>query len=569
MRLSQMLFQTMRQASTDIMLPGYQYLQRGGFVRSVSGGAYVFLPLGVQVRRQLQRVLAHLMEEWGGQEIGLPALQPLEVIEGQAEVTFPDWAAPLQHAVSCGGEGYRTWTLPSSHEQLMLALARNIIQSYRQLPVLLYLFWQAPEPAMRTALGLLAGRESMVLDAYSFHSDEADRNTLCQSILTSWADLAERADMPVHRVIADLDDEASRLIWPWRDGDHSFLICDACRWACDQAIAPVRKPVPPAEAAQPLREVATPDCKTIAALCSWLRIPPSRTAKSLFLVAEEGGAVKRHVIAVVRGDTELSVIKLKRLLGMSGLRPATEEEIRTLGAEPGYGSPVGISAAEVVVDQLVVHSSNLVAGANRAGYHLLNVNYGRDYQATYTADIAMAQAGDLCPSCATPLQLEHGIELGIVGGLRPEIMQAHHVIYLDPSGIPQPVMLGRHRFYMDRFIAATGETHHDAMGLIWPTFLAPYDVYLMTLGRPSSPVSEVADTLYTELHNAGVRVLYDDRDERAGVKFYDADLIGLPLRVVIGERDVAEGMVEVKRRCSGEVVKVAIPDVVTWVKGAL
>ncbi|PWH20852.1 MAG: proline--tRNA ligase [Ardenticatenia bacterium] len=573
MRISQLLFQTMRQASTDIALPGYQFLLRGGFVRSISSGAHVFLPLGVQVRQQLQRTLAHLMEEWGSQEVGLPVLQPLEVMEGQATGTFPGWAAPLQHAVTCGAEEYRTWALLPGHEPLILTLSRNLVQSYRQLPVLLYLFWQAPEPEIRTTWGLLASREAMVLDAYSFHSDEEDLDGWLRNVLDGWVDLIERAEISVRRVIVDVNaaghPTAYRLIWPWERGEYALLICSGCGWTCDQTIAPVRKPALSAESPQPLQEVATPDCKTIAALCTWLQISPSRTAKSLFLVAEERETVKRPVIAVVRGDTELSPLKLKRLLGVPNLRPATEEEIRALGAEPGYGSPLGITGAQVVVDHLVVHSPNLVAGANRSGYHLLNVNYGRDYQASYTADIAMAQAGDLCPSCTTSLQLEHGVELGVVGGLDHAAAQAYHVAYLDPSGTTRPVLLARYRFYIDRLIAAVAEIHHDAMGLIWPAFMAPYDVYLMTLGRHSPEVSEVADRLHTELHKAGVRVLYDDRDERAGVKFHDADLIGLPLRLAVGERGISEGTVEVKWRHSGEVIKVAMPNVVPWIREAL
>ncbi len=573
MRISQLLFQTMRQAPTDIALPGYQFLLRGSFVRPISAGTHIFLPLGIRVRRQLQHVLAHILEESGGQEIGLPVLQPLEVVEQPVIVTFPDWATPLQHSILCSVEGHRPWTLQPGHEQLILALSRNALQSYRQLPVLLYLFWQAPEPEMRTAWGLLASRESTVLDAYSFHQDETNRDSLLRYILDSWLDLAARAEMPIHRVIADMGETEHPttywLIWPWESGEHAFLICDGCGWTCDQEIAPVKKPAPPTEMAQPLQEVATPDCKTIAALCAGLQIPPSRTAKSLFLVAEEGAAVKRYVIAVVRGDTELSLAKLKRLLGVPGLRPATEEEIKVLGAEPGYGSPLGISGADVVVDHWITHSPNLVAGANRPGYHLLNVNYGRDYRATYIADIAMAQEGDLCPCCATPLKLEHGVELGLVGGLRREIAQAYHVAYLDQSGTSQSVLLGRYRFWVDRFIAAAAETHHDEMGLIWPAFLAPYDVYLMTLGRHSSQAGKAAEALYTELNKAGVHVLYDDRDERAGVKFYDADLIGLPLRVAVGERGVAEGTVEVKWRRGGEVMQVAIPEVVSWIQGTI
>jgi prolyl-tRNA synthetase len=573
MRVTKLLLQTLRQASTEIALPGYQFLLRGSFVRALAPGAYAFLPLGVQVRRRVQDALTRLLQAHGAQEIGLPIMQPLEVVEQADAALMPEWAAALQSTLPCAGAGYQAWALQSSHEALLMVLLRHLVQSYRQLPTLLYLFWQAPAREMRAARGLFGARETLVLDAYSVHQDEEDSALLGRHILDSFAHLAEAAALPLRRVIMDTDAAAHptayHLVWPWAEGEQAFLTCAGCGWACDQAIAPLSKPPSPAEQPQPLTEVATPDCKTIQALCAYLQIPPARTAKSLFLVAQEGAAARRHVIAVVRGDTELSMAKLKRLLGVSALRPADEEEIRALGAQPGYGSPLGVHGAEVVVDELVVRSPNLVAGANRAGYHLLHVNYGRDYRAQHTGDIALAQEGDLCPSCAAPLKLEHGVELGFVGGLKRAIAQAYNVAYLDSSGSPQAVLLGRYRFDIDRFIAAVAETHRDEMGLVWPVSLAPYDVHLMTLGRHNSQVDAAADALYTALTAAGVRVLYDDRDERAGVKFYDADLIGLPLRIVVGERGVSEGTVEVKWRRSGEAVKVAIPEVVPWIGEAL
>ncbi|MGQ9501058.1 MAG: proline--tRNA ligase [Anaerolineae bacterium] len=566
--MTKLLAQTLRQASTDITLPGYQFLLRGGFVRPLATGTYAFLPLGVQVRRRVQDALVRTLEAAGGQEIGLPMMQPLEVVEQQATAIVPEWAASLMCVLPLATEGSQAWALQFSHEQPMIALMRNIVQSYRQLPTLLYLFWQAPMREMRTTRGLFGGREAMVLDAYSLHQDEGDSALLCQHILDAFVQLAEAADIPLRRVIMDTNAAGHpvgyRLIWPWADGEQAFLVCEGCGWACDRAIAPLRKPELSAEIPQPLEEVATPECKTIQSLCAWLQIPPSRTAKSLFLVAEAGNATRRYVIAVVRGDTELSMTKLKRLLGVIALRPADEEEIRALGAEPGYGSPLGIRGAEVVVDNLVMGSPNLVAGANRSGYHLLNVNYGRDYQAKHTADIAMAQEGDLCPLCAKALKLEHGAELALAGSLGRAVTQACHLCYLDQSGTPQPVLLGRYRFWVDRFIAAAVEIHHDELGMIWPASLAPYDVHLMTLGRHNPRVDEAADALYTGLTKAGVRVLYDDRDERAGVKFYDADLIGLPLRIVVGERGIAEGIVEVKRRRDGEVTKVVIGEIITY-----
>ena len=268
------------------------------------------------------------------------------------------------------------------------------------------------------------------------------------------------------------------------------------------------------------------------------------------------------MFAVVRGDMDLNETKLKRVLNAETVGPATEAEIRDMGAEPGYGSPVGLEGITVVVDDLIPRSPNLVAGANRPGYHTLNVNYGRDYEASIVADITLARSGDPCPECGRALRVERGIELASVAKLGQDLSRAMDATYLDHDGTAQPMVMGRYRLFADWFLAAVAEAHHDEHGLIWPPAVAPYDVYLMTLGKRSETVEAAAGRLYEALTSAALGVLFDDRDERAGVKFNDADLLGMPLRIVVGERGLKNGTVELKPRREAEVQVIPVDELV-------
>jgi prolyl-tRNA synthetase len=353
---------------------------------------------------------------------------------------------------------------------------------------------------------------------------------------------------------------AHKLIYPVAGGEETVARCPACRFAADPQGARLAAAIPSDEALPPMQAVETPNCKTIAELAGFLGIPTSRTAKAVFLVANSAGEGDRFVFAVVRGDTALNEQKLKAVLNADALGPATEDEIRQAGAEPGYGSPVGLTGVLVVADSLAAHSPNLVAGANRAGYHALNVNHGRDYQATLVADIAMAQEGSPCPRCGAPLALESGVALMEMWQAGDRLAQTLDATYLDGAGRAHPLALGRYRIHVDRLLAAIAEAHHDEHGILWPAPIAPYEVHLMTLGKATPEVTAAADRLYADLTGAGIGVLYDDRDERAGVKFNDADLIGAPLRVAVGDRGLKGGTVEVKRRDQAEVRLVPVDE---------
>jgi prolyl-tRNA synthetase len=457
--------------------------------------------------------------------------------------------------------------LPGSGDALdnLLATARAVLQSYRQLPVWLYRV--APVAKEDTAgSGLFGSQGGRALDLYCLHlgSDES-ATTYLQVMavvggvvaacgLEGW--IVEAADAPGGAPAL----AAHAAVLPLSVGALAVLHCPTCGYAASQEAARSGRAALAAEPPLPIEPVETPDCKTIADLARFLQIPAARTAKAVFLTAEPGQKGGQLIFAVVRGDTDLNETKLRRVLGARSLAPASSEAIRAAGAEPGYGSPVGLNGVTVIVDGLAAASPNLVAGANRLGYHLRNVNYPRDYSANEVADIALTQVGDPCPACGTPLATVAAAELARVSRVGNGPAQAANLTVLDADGRPAPVSLVQARIYLDRLLGAVAEAHHDARGLIWPAAVTPYDVYLMTAGKALPEVLAAAERLYEELTLAGFTVLYDDRDERAGVKFNDADLLGLPARIVVGERGLREGVVEVKLRSAAGAMPVSLAD---------
>ena len=563
MKMSQLLIQTLREAPAEARTPGYQYLVRSGLVR-VLGGGFTFLPLGVQARQRLDALIRRVLEALGGQEISTPLVQPAETARG-------DLFGQGGRGVRFRDRAQREMALNPSHDAAIVAAAAGVIQSYRQLPVLLYEVWQPFQDEERTAGGLFGAREGRVVDAYSLHSSPEELSAGYARLREALGQAIGALGLDAPAAVWAEDDSqrptAHKIIYPFAGGEATVVRCRSCGYIADQASARISKAAASSEAALPMQDVETPDCKTIAELASFLGVPAARTAKAVFLIANIQGEGDRFVFAVVRGDTALNEAKLKAVLNAQTVGPATEAEIRQAGAEPGYGSPVGLQGVTVVADDLVACSPNLVAGANRPGYHTLNVNLGRDYRASIVADIALAQAGSPCPGCGSPLTVEQGVVLAEMFQAGDGLAPALDATYLDGEGKARPFALGRYRVYSDRLIAAIAETHHDDHGIVWPAAAAPYQVYLMTLGKATPEVSGAAERLAAALAQAGVALLYDDRDERAGVKFNDADLIGAPLRVAVGDRGLRAGTVEVKPRGEAEVQMVPLDELVAFVLG--
>lgn len=575
MRMSQLLVQTLRESPTEAGLPGYQLLLRGGFIRPLAPGSYSYLPLGLQARRRIETIIRRAMHLVGGQEMTLPIIQPANLwLEMGPGRPIDEGISSRRGTLRFRDRGQHELVLGTSHEEAILTIARNMVQSYRQLPMILYQVWQSFRDESRTGGGLFGARETSIVDGYSLHADRMDLDDFYPRVQGAFAEIFKRCDLSVVSSVAGVDESytdalAHKLLWRSQVGEEAAVVCDACGYTADQAIARAGKTPPPAEAMLPMEDVETPNCKTIADLAQFLNIPESRTAKALFLVAYIEGEGDRFILAIVRGDTDLNETKLKWVLNAETVGPATEAEIRSVGAEPGYGSPVGLEGVTVVVDDLIPQSPNLVAGANRPGYHTCNVNYKRDYQASIVADITLAREGDLCPACGMPLQVIHGIQMATMAKIGDRYSQPLSATYLDQGGQAQPMLMGRYRLYVDRLLAAVVESHYDEHGIVWPVAVAPYDVYLMTLGKRSDQVDAAAAHLYSDLTHIGIDVLYDDRDERAGVKFNDADLLGMPLRVVVGERGLQNGTLELKHRRGGEVEVIPLEDLVSRVRAML
>ncbi len=349
-------------------------------------------------------------------------------------------------------------------------------------------------------------------------------------------------------------------------GEDTLVLCDACGYAENRQIATVGKPEPPAEEALPAEDVETPDATTIAALARFLGVPESRTAKAAFFVAGDG----RFVVAIVRGDYDVEETKLANAVkAVGGLRPAQVDEIKARGMEAGYGSPIGARDAVVVVDDLVLRSPNLVAGANRVGWHVRNVNVPRDFTPDVVADIASAREGDPCPNCGSPVRLRNGIEVGNIFKLGTDFAESIGAHYLGEDGKEHPVVMGSYGIGLGRNVACIVEAHHDEKGIVWPAEVAPYPAHLVSIGGAKEPrVDAVAQGLHDAAAGAGRELLWDDRDESPGVKFTDAELLGMPWIVTISPRSLAAGGAEVTERATGERTIRPLADVEAWLTGA-
>lgn len=555
MRMSSLFSQTLRDAPAEAEMPSHRLLLRAGFMRQLAAGVFSTLPLGWRALRKIEAIIRAEMDAIGGQEISMPVVHPADLWKETNR-----WYEVDEALTRFQDRGGRDMVLAMTHEEVIADLVRKEIRSYRQLPALLYQIQTKWRDEARPRAGLIRTREFVMKDSYSLDMDEAGLDAQYRAHYQAYFNIYHRCGLSVMSVAADTGMMGGRLAHEFMYltpvGEDTLLVCDHCGHAANREVARFQKPPAAEEAPLPLEKVATPGTTTIDALAHFLDISPARTAKAVFMMATvmEGQArVEKFVFAVVRGDMELNDIKLANAVQAKALRPADEAEIRAVGAVPGYGSPVGVRDCLIVVDDAIPASPNLVAGANEEGYHLRSVNYGRDYQAHIVADIAAARAGDACPVCGQPLQAVRGVEVGNIFKLGTRYTDALGATYLDAEGHARPVVMGSYGIGLGRLLACVAEAHHDDDGLIWPVSIAPFHVHIVML--PGG--DEVAAQLYADLRRAGIEVLLDDRDERAGVKFKDADLLGMPVRLTVGERALQRGGVEFKRRDLAD--KVIVP----------
>ena len=569
MRLTQYLHHTLREAPVEADTEGHALLLRGGYVRQVGAGLFSYTPLGLRVKQRIERILREEMDALGALEVSLPLVQPADLWResGRWDEIGDDMARFTDRA----GRGV---CLAMTHEEAATQLVRGMVQSYRQLPVALYQLQTKFRDEPRSRGGLLRVREFTMKDAYSFHASDEDLDVFYQRMHAAYLRVFERCGLEVVAVESDMGlmggSGAHEFMALLPVGEDTIILCDACGYKANRQIARTRKQEAPAGEPKPLEEVATPDAATIEQLAAYLGVPASATAKAVFLTGTFAGGEERLVFAVVRGDTDLNETKLANAIGSTHLRAATEDEIRSVGAEPGYASPVGIrrEGVTVVVDELVARAAGLVAGANRAGYHLRGVAHGRDYEGDLVTDLAAAEGGDACSVCSEPVRAERGVEVGNIFKLGTRYSQSMNAHFVDEHGERRPFVMGSFGIGPGRVLACVAQLHRDENGPVWPDQVAPFDVEIVSLASSKAPeVAAVAEGLYSSMGADGLATLIDDREERPGVKFADADLIGAPWRVTVGQRGLEDGLVEVKRRSGGDVMRVAVSEVAALVRG--
>ena len=556
MRMSKLLLKTLREPPSEAELASHRLLLRAGLATPLAAGLYCFTPLGWRVMRRIENIIREEMDLSGAQEVHLPALQPIENWQqtGRAE-------AMGQTLFRLADRKERGFVLGPTHEEVMSFLASRTIQSYRDLPVTLYQIQTKFRDEQRPRGGLVRLREFTMKDAYSFDTDWDTLDASYNAAFAAYIRIFERAGVPVIPVAADSGaiggKESQEFIFLTDDGEDEILLCPGCGYAANAEKADFQRPPAIEATAADMEKVATPGIKTIPDLATFLKIEQRQTNKAVFYRVDGN-----PVFVAIRGDLEVNEIKLRNTLKAKELEPMDEAMTRASALVAGSASAVGLTGMRIVADSSAVEATNLVAGANEDGFHLLNTNHGRDWKADIVADIALARRGDACATCGTALETRRGMEMGHVFKLGTVYSEAIGVNYLDESGARHPAVMGCYGIGLERMLAAIIEANHDANGIIWPASVAPYDVHIVALNLDQTPVAEAVAALEAALVGAGLSALIDDRDESAGIKFKDADLIGIPFRVTVSPRALEKGGVELRNRRSGQTEVVAIADAV-------
>jgi prolyl-tRNA synthetase len=533
----------------------HQLLLRAGFIRPLATGIFSYLPLGWRALRKMERILREEMERIACQEVHLPVVQPAELWQrtGRWEEIGPE-LAHLRDRTD------RDLVLAMTHEEVVADLVRQEVRSYRDLPRMIYQIQTKFRDEPRPRGGLVRAREFTMKDAYSCHTHSADLDAFYLQIYAAYERVFSRCRLEVLAVEADtgmMGGAVSHEFVSLNDqGEDTLILCPACGYAANRERAILNKGQllemgRPADSSRAeVEEVATPGCRTIAQVADALGVSTQRVLKAVFYTSDHTGQV---IFVLIRGDLEVNETKLDHVLDGERMHPSTAEELDAAGIVAGYASPLGLSGLRLVADDSVTTGTDFVAGANREGYHLTGVSYPRDFEVDVLADVTLAQGGQPCAHCGQALEERRGIEVGHLFKLGTRYSEKLGATFLDSQGRAQPVVMGSYGIGLGRLLAAIVEQHYDARGIVWPWSMAPYHIHLLSLGRDEA-VAAQAEALYQELQEAGMErssryeVLYDDRSESAGVKFNDADLIGLPVRLTVSRRTVAQNAVEWKLR---------------------
>ena len=553
MLMSRLFGQTLREDPAGATTPSHALMLRAGMIHQLGAGIYSHLPLAFRAMDKIEKIVAEEMDRVDGQQVALPVVHPADVWKRSGR-----WQSVGPEMVRFTDRENHDMVLAMTHEEVVADIAAQHVHSYRDLPFMIYQIHTKFRDEPRSRAGLIRVREFVMKDAYSCHASEEDLASYYERMKEAYIRIYRRCGIEPLVVLSGTGmmggSAAHEFMLVTPSGEDTILLCPNCGHAANREVATCRPPAQDDSPALPMEEVATPDQKTIEGVAGFLGVNPDQTLKAVFYTVD--GKV---VFVTIRGDLEVNEAKLQGLLKVPELIPSTDAELQAAGLVPGYASPVGVSGLRVIVDRSVAAARNLIGGANRAGYHVRNVNFDRDFQSSEVADIASVRLGDPCPDCCEPLHAVRGIEMGNIFQLGTGYAEKLGATYLDSEGRQQPLIMASYGIGIGRLFACVIERSHDEHGIIFPVSVSPYDVHIVQLGDKPD-ITATAETLHDDLETAGLTVIRDDRDDSAGVKFNDADLIGTSIRVTIGNRGLKNREIEVKLRGAAEALNVPIDE---------
>lgn len=563
MRWSKFYLFTSREIPQDAEVISHQLMAKAGMIRKVAAGIYSYLPLGWRSLTKMMAIVREEMNSAGAIELSMPSVQPAELWQESGR-----WSLYGKELLRIKDRHEREFCFGPTHEEVVTDIVRRDVKSYRQLPLTLYQIQNKFRDEIRPRFGLMRGREFMMKDAYSFHTDAESLGEVYESMRLAYCRIFERCGLEYSMVEADtgaIGGSASHEFMVLaKTGESAVVSCDRCDYAANVEKAEARGlPVTSTEEPQALSEESTPGATSVEDVARLLDIPTSKVVKTLIYKTDQG-----LIGIAIRGDREVNEIKLANYLGVNELALANEESVvKTSGAPIGFAGPIGLARdLRLIGDESVRKLTNFACGANRQDFHFTNGNWGRDVDLAEWADVLLVTDGDLCPRCGGRLSLARGIEVGHIFMLGCKYSEAMGCTFTNDKGLPEPMTMGCYGLGIGRTVAAAIEQNHDGDGIIWPLPLAPFQFQVISLNPDDSAVAAASDSLYEELLGDGLDVLYDDRDARPGVKFKDADLIGTPLRVVLGRRSLADGLVEISMRRDREKQLIPVGDAVAKLK---
>lgn len=556
MKLSKYFYVTLRETPSDATMPSHIFLMRGGYIKPVSTGIYSMMPMGFRVIQKIVNIVREEMNKIGGIEVDLPVVQTAELWSESGR-----YQAIGEELLRFKDRNNHNMVLAMTHEEAMTDLARYVLNSYKQLPFMLYQFKTKYRDEARARGGLIRVREFLMKDAYSFHSSQEDLDKHYQEEYDAYLRIYRRVGIEPVVVQSDTGIMGGKIAHEFMldtpNGEDYLILCKKCGYQANREIAKFTRETYKGDANAMPEKVETPHCPSIEELSAFLKIDPKSTAKCVFFDFEG-----KLITVMVPGNLDVSEIKLHNLLKAKELYPADDALIRSCGMVPGFASPIGSHDSRIIVDEALADACDLVMGANEEGFHLKHCTPKRDFPAFEVADIAEAQGGCKCPNCGAELSETRGIELGNIFKLGTKFSESMGAKYLTAEKTTAPAIMGCYGIGIGRLMASVVENSHDDFGPIWPKSIAPFQVEIVPIGKEAE-LLELAEKFEAELEAKGIDVLVDDRDERPGVKFKDADLWGSPVRIAIGKKGLANGEVEWKFRNEKEFTMVKLEDVVS------